>query len=337
MLRVTLGAIVHSAFGANLNTLSVGADSSTSLSEQYMHHQDTYVRFYASRLMKPWEKYMFWTEEFVEKEKSRHFRRWFAAKLAKTYRAQHTDSDFFGDGSIMGHLMRFQFQDERDLHSDILAFLGAGHETTGWSAVWLILEIARHPEVRKKLQAELDQHIPARRDADGNLLADVAFPSNAELFSLPYLSMCIKEAMRLWPVAATGPRRVMQRDLHVPYGAVGTGSSTAQPSVLLPKGATVQVNFFSMFRAGWIDRPEEFIPERWAPENPQLPRLKEMLMPFSLGRRNCIGQNLANVQLTMISAYLLRYYEFTLISDPKTELFVTLKAQNAVMELSHRL
>jgi cytochrome P450 len=57
-----------------------------------------------------------------------------------------------------------------------------------------------------------------------------------------------------------------------------------------------------------------------------------MLMPFALGSRNCIGQNLAKVELSMIAAYLLRFFEFELLSEPKFQIFLTMKACNVQMK-----
>lgn len=105
----------------------------------------------------------------------------------------------------MGHLVRNPYAAEEDRISDMLVFIAAGHETTAWTVTWLLLEVTRHPEVKKKLLAELDSAIPsaARRglQEDGT---GVAFPAMSELMALPYLNMCIREAMRLWPVSASG-------------------------------------------------------------------------------------------------------------------------------------
>lgn len=71
-------------------------------------------------------------------------------------------------------------------------------------------------------------------------------------------------------------------------------------------------------------------------ENPQLGRLKDMCVPFSLGRRNCIGQNLANVEVVMVAAYLMRYFDFALTSAPGMELFLALKPTNVKMQVTAR-
>ena len=91
-----------------------------------------------------------------------------------------------------------------------------------------------------------------------------------------------------------------------------------------------------MFREGWIDRPLEFLPERWATDNPQLPELKEMFLPFSLGKRACIGQNMAMFQLRVVTAYLLHHFDFTLVGEPDFEYFLTLKPVNVWLAVKER-
>ena len=61
-----------------------------------------------------------------------------------------------------------------------------------------------------------------------------------------------------------------------------------------------------------------------------------MLMPFAIGSRNCIGQNLAKTELCMIASYLLRFFEFELLSEPGYELFLTMKASNVQVRVHPR-
>ena len=141
---------------------------------------------------------------------------------------------------------------------------------------------------------------------------------------LEYLNWCIKETMRLWPVAAFGPSRELVQDLYIGNDLV------------LPKGSLVQSMFYSMFRSDWIDRANEFIPERWSSTNPQLPQLKEMWIPFSTGKRACLGMNLALFQLRLVAAYFLHSFDFELIVEPTFEFFVTLKPDQLLMKITER-
>ena len=186
----------------------------------------------------------------------------------------------------------------------------AGHETTSHSLTMLIIALCRHPAALLTLQAELDAAIPASARLDSAL-----YPPIATIRALPFLSACILEAMRLHPVVATGSKRC-------------TLSEIEYEGVVIPKGATCTLAFYSMFRQPWILRPDCFLPERWLPGSPQEKELRAMMMPFSLGSRNCIGQNLAKVELSMIASYLLRFFRFTLHSEPDFHIFLTMKASN---------
>ena len=65
-------------------------------------------------------------------------------------------------------------------------------------------------------------------------------------------------------------------------------------------------------------------PERW--ESPT-PELDSLLMPFSVGPRNCVGQNLANLEMRVVLATLLRRYRFTLARRGAITLSVNKKTQ----------
>jgi cytochrome P450 len=56
---------------------------------------------------------------------------------------------------------------------------------------WILLEVARHPEVYARIKQEIDAKIPAN--------ATHITPNQAA--GLEYLDKVIKESMRLWPVA----------------------------------------------------------------------------------------------------------------------------------------
>jgi cytochrome P450 len=182
----------------------------------------------------------------------------------------------------------------------------------------MLVALARHPTVLRKLQSELDATIPSSARLDIN-----QFPSSATIRSLPYLSGCINEAMRLFPVGGAGSKRI-------------TVSEIEYEGVVIPKGSTCVLAVHSMYRQPWIERVDEFLPERWETSNPQEKELRAMFMPFAHGGRNCIGQNLAKVELWLISAYLLRFFEFELLSEPSYQIFLTMKATNVRVKVHSR-
>lgn len=95
---------------------------------------------------------------------------------------------------------------------------------------------------------------------------------------------------------------------------------------------------YAMFRQPWINNPNEYHPERWSDDAPQVEALKEMLIPFSLGKRSCIGQNLALMEIRVIIANLVRQFDFELVGgEIELDLFVTLKPIDLRMKFTSRI
>ena len=93
------------------------------------------------------------------------------------------------------------------------------------------------------------------------------------------MSRVINEAMRLDPVAAGGILREIGEDLE-------------HEGMRIPKGSTVVVHFYTLFHSH-ISQPDEFLPDRWDEAHPEYALLKSLFVPFSVGKRNCMGMNLA--------------------------------------------
>ena len=179
-------------------------------------------------------------------------------------------------------------------------------ETSSHTVSYLILNLLRNPEAKARLQRELDECISAAAFEDTSLLCC------ADVMNLPFLAQCIKESMRLSSVIGGGMMRELTSDVHF-------------EGMFLPKGSTVLSALYSTTRQSWIDRPDEFLPERWTDSNPQHAELKEMLIPFGTGKRQCIGQNLAKVEVALIAAYTLRFFDFELVAEPQEQMFLTVK------------
>ena len=73
--------------------------------------------------------------------------------------------------------------------------------------------------------------------------------------------------------------------------------------------------------------PEQFIPERWLDNaGPEFSSdSREVLQPFHVGPRNCLGKNLAYAEMRLFLAKMLWHFDFEL-ADPNDEWFARLKA-----------
>jgi cytochrome P450 len=221
--------------------------------------------------------------------------------------------------SIIDHLMGHNYPSEEALLTDLWIMIMAGHETSASSLCFIFMELAKNPSVKNKLRSELASFMP-----DQPSLIDLSQQESSNFLSTiancQYLTNCIQEGMRLWPAAAGGPIRALDKD--VQYG-----------DMVIPAGSIVNVHCFSMFRSDWITDAETYDPDRWLDTNEQLPQLKEMFIPFSAGKRNCIGQNMAMLQLRVITAYFIRYFDFELVEEPSKEFFITLKPASMMMKV----
>ena len=225
--------------------------------------------------------------------------------------------------SIIDHLMPHSYSSENARLTDLWLLIQAGHETTAATFSFFMMEIARNPLVQQKLRSALASFMPeqptlsstvdlTQSEGDSKLLSAIA--------SCDYLNNCLKESMRLWPVVAGGTARDIVEDLHY-------------EGMLLPAGSTICVHYYSLFRSEWIENADQFDPDRWLASNPQLPQLKEMFTPFSLGKRACMGQNMAMFQVRIIAAHFVRYFDFELMEEPTFEYFATLKPRSMFLKV----
>ncbi|ADH61953.1 cytochrome P450 [Allomeiothermus silvanus DSM 9946] len=178
---------------------------------------------------------------------------------------------------------------ERQLRDEVLTIITAGLETTANALIWTWYLLDQHPEVKAKLQAEVD--------ALGEL------PNFENLHRLPYLDQVFKEALRLYPpVWVIGRETVEELEL-------GGMKLPPKTQIVLCQWATHRDPRF-------FEHPDEFIPERWTAEfEKQLPR--GAYFPFSLGPRVCTGQSFATTEFKIIVATTLQRFDLELAQSPQ--------------------
>jgi sterol 14-demethylase len=169
----------------------------------------------------------------------------------------------------------------------VIWFMFAGHHTSSNTSAWTLLEIARHPQYLPALSAEIDQ-----------LWRDSSELSLHALREIPLLEGFIREALRLHPPLNAISRRVLQEFVYNDY-RIAPGKNV----MLCPHISHKLPEYFP--------DPEQFDPRRPAPDD------VFAAIPFGGGRRKCVGNAFALLQVKAIFCALLRHYDFELSQAPE--------------------
>ncbi|NXE18936.1 CP2J2 protein, partial [Ardeotis kori] len=189
------------------------------------------------------------------------------------------------------------FQEE-NLVACVLDLLFAGTETTSTTIRWGLLYMATYPEIQARVQAEIDSVINQGRQ-----------PVLEDRNNMPYTNAVIHEVQRKGNI--------------IPFNAPReTVKDTVVDGYFLPKGTIMLTNLTSvMFDKNEWETPETFNPEHFLKDGQFCKR--ESFVPFSLGKRACLGETLARSELFLFFTALLQ--KFTFHVPPDTTLSLDFK------------
>jgi cytochrome P450 len=200
---------------------------------------------------------------------------------------------------------------DRQVRDEVVTFLAAGHETTASALSWMWWLLAGHPEARERMYAEVDGLLGGRT------------PTFADADRLPFTRAVVSETLRLYPPVWMVMRRAAAEDVI--------------DGVRIPAGATVAVAIYLTHHDPDVwPEPEAFVPERFLGDH-EHPR--HALVPFSAGRRVCVGNTFALTEATLLAAMIAQRY--VLDADPgrrvEREPLVTLRPRGGLpMHLRRR-
>ncbi|KAF3010116.1 hypothetical protein E8E14_001133 [Neopestalotiopsis sp. 37M] len=154
----------------------------------------------------------------------------------------------------------------------------AGSEPTTTALVGTLNCLLQHPEKLAKLVDEIRTAFPK--------YTDITVHSTK---SLPYLTAVLNEGMRMCPPVPDNLRRVVTEP-----GATIAGH-------LVPGGTVVSMPCWATFQStANFSRPDKFWPERWLMKETPEGEDRAAFQPFSYGPGNCLGQNLAWMEMRLI-------------------------------------
>jgi cytochrome P450 len=202
-------------------------------------------------------------------------------------RASGTDN-----GDLLSMLLAARDDDgsrmtNRQLRDESITIFLAGHETTANALSWTWMLLAQNPQVEAKLHEELDRVLGGRA------------PTVDDLPNLRYTGHVVTESMRLYP-PAWGMARIAIEDTEI----------AGYP---IPKGCGVSLAQWVVHRdPRWFEAPLEFRPERW--QGDLLKRIPRFAyFPFGGGPRQCIGNNFAVMEATLLLATLAQQFRISLM------------------------
>ncbi|KAK1164243.1 cytochrome P450 2J2-like [Acipenser oxyrinchus oxyrinchus] len=166
----------------------------------------------------------------------------------------------------------------------------AGTASTSTTLRWALLYIMKYPEIQEKIQAEIDSMIGQARQ-----------PSMEDKPNMPYTEAVIHEVQRMGNVAPLNVPRMTTED-------------TTLGGYFIPKGTQVFATLSSvLFDKNEWQTPDTFNPGHFLDAEGQFVR-RDAFLPFSAGKRVCLGEQLARMELFLFLTSFLQ--KFT-ISSPK--------------------
>ncbi|XP_075717020.1 cytochrome P450 2K6-like isoform X4 [Rhinoderma darwinii] len=165
----------------------------------------------------------------------------------------------------------------------------AGIETTSTTLHWGLLLMIKYPSIQEKVQEEISRVIGS------------AQPMYFHRVQMPFTNAVIHEIQRFSDVVPLNLGHETTKDVTF-------------KGYLIPKGTYIIPLLSSVLRdETQFEKPEEFYPNHFLDQEGNFIK-KDAFMPFSAGRRVCVGETLARMELFIFFTSLLQKFTFRLPS-----------------------
>ncbi|XP_067843016.1 sterol 26-hydroxylase, mitochondrial-like [Heptranchias perlo] len=194
------------------------------------------------------------------------------------------------EGQYLTYLLANEKMSQSELYSNITELLLAGVDTTANTLSWALYCLAKHPELQESVFREMCNVGPAEQ-----------IPTAQDLSRMPLLRAIIKETLRMYPVVPNG-FRILDTDI-----VLGGYTIPRKTHLLLCHYATSH-------NEQEFPNPHVFLPERWIRGSEKLKHHPFSSLPFGYGVRGCLGRRIAELEMQLTLARLLK--QFRLKLDP---------------------
>jgi len=197
-----------------------------------------------------------------------------------------------------------------DLCDELMMFLVTGFEATTVALTWAVYWTHFLPEVKQTLQTELNKAL-APSEATSEDVMPNEMKSNelnsdelksddvSKLFSLPYLTAVCNETLRINPVVMLTFGRKVEAPLNI-------GGYQYSPGDLVMGSIYSLHRREDLYRQPHRFRPERFLERQFSPYE---------FVPFGGGVRRCMGSVLAQCEMKVVLATILRQVDLSLVSN----------------------
>ncbi|XP_041646825.1 cytochrome P450 2J4-like [Cheilinus undulatus] len=163
----------------------------------------------------------------------------------------------------------------------------AGTETTTTTLHWGLLYMIYYPQIQERVKAEIDAVIGSSR-----------VPSINDRENMPYTNAVIHEIQRMADIIPLNVFRMTSKD-------------TTLDKYSIPKGTIILSTLNSVLHDETMwETPHSFNPQHFLDQDGQF-RKRDAFLPFSAGKRLCLGEQLAKMELFLFFTSLLQRFSLT--------------------------
>ncbi|OQV21685.1 Sterol 26-hydroxylase, mitochondrial [Hypsibius exemplaris] len=220
--------------------------------------------------------------------------------------------------SILAH-KQFDMDEVVRLTTDL--FAGAA-DTVSNAMAWALYLISQDSQVQENIFNEVSAIVPG---------PDVVITTDM-LKQMHYVKAVMKETLRLYPV--------------VPFHTRYLEDDIAIKGYNIPANTLIMMGAYSMGRdEKTFEEPNKFIPERWlrARETMHPDERRDAhyaAIPFAFGPRCCVGRRLAETEMHMLLAKLIRRFKIEYAGDGPVDIdlrMITAPKQSIKLKFTERL